>query len=95
MGLLRYQIFLSYGALFLGVWYQALNWRKERKDAASLEIDLLLTYAPVWAVLILGIYALSQVLRGVMVMSDCPEASKEIEQQVKEARVELKKRGIQ
>jgi hypothetical protein len=95
MGLLRYQVFITYGALFLAIWYQALSFRSEAKAHLSLEVDSLIKFAPVWAVLALGIYAVSNVVHGVMDMSDCPDAAKEIDQNVKEARKEMKKRGIQ
>ena len=94
MGLLRYQVFLAYGVLFLAIWYKALSFRNEAKDLSK-EVDLLIKFAPVWAVLALGIYAVSNLIHGVANMSDCPDASKEIEQNVKEARKDMKKRGIQ
>jgi dolichyl-phosphate mannosyltransferase polypeptide 3 len=94
MGLLRYQVFVTYGAVLLAIWYQALSFRNEAKTELSPEVDLLIKFAPVWAVLALGIYALSNLVHGVISMSDCPDAAKEIEQQVKEARKEMKKRGI-
>jgi hypothetical protein len=94
MGLLRYQLFIAYGAVFLAVWIKALSFRNEAKDLSK-EVDLLIKFAPLWAVLGLGVYAVSNLIHGVSNMSDCPDASKEIEQNVKEARKEMKKRGIQ
>jgi dolichyl-phosphate mannosyltransferase polypeptide 3 len=95
MGLLRYQVFIAYGAVFLAIWYKALSFRNEAKADLSKEVDLLITFAPVWAVLGLGIYAVSNLIHGVSNMSDCPNAAKEIEKNVKEARKDMKKRGIQ
>jgi hypothetical protein len=95
MGLLRYQVFIAYGAVFLAIWYKALSFRNEAKVELSKDVDLLIAYAPVWAVLGLGIYAVSNLIIGVSNMSDCPDAAKEIEQNVKEARKDMKKRGIQ
>jgi hypothetical protein len=95
MGLLRYQVFITYGAVFLAIWYQALSFRSEAKADLSLKVDLLIKFAPVWAVLALGIYAVCNLVHGVVNMSDCPDAAKEIDQNVKEARKEMKKRGIQ
>jgi hypothetical protein len=94
MGLLRYQLFIAYGAVFLAVWIKALSFRNEAKDLSK-EVDLLIKFAPLWAVLGLGVYAVSNLIHGVSNMSDCPDASKEIEQNVKEARKDMKKRGIQ
>jgi hypothetical protein len=88
-GLLRYQIFLGYGILFLAIWYAALSTQKE-----SQEPSIWAVFAPVWLVVALGIYAVSTIVYGVATFKDFPEASAEIEQQVKEAKVEMKKRGV-
>lgn len=88
-------MFIAYGAVFLAIWYKALSFRNEAKADLSKEVDLLIKFAPVWAVLALGIYAVSNLIHGIVKMSDSPEAAKEIDQNVKEARKEMKKRGIQ
>ena len=87
--LLRYQIFLGYGALFLAVWFYALSNQSENEKSRMVE------FAPVWAVLVLGVYAASSVVHGVLTFKDCPEAAKELEEQVAEAKTEMKNRGIQ
>ena len=84
-GLLRYQIFLEAVLFFLSVWYAALY----LKDHGPL-----VAYAPIWAILLLGLYALGTIGLGLLNFKDCPEAAAEIEQQVKEAKVEMKKRGV-
>jgi dolichol-phosphate mannosyltransferase subunit 3 len=88
-GLLRYQIFLMYGALFIALWYGALS-TQQTTDPPSIWI----VYAPVWAILLLGLYALGSVMYGVTTLKDCPEAASEIERQIVEAKAEMKKRGI-
>ena len=86
-GLLRWQIFTTYAVGFLAIWNFALS---AKPEGPSLLVD----YAPVWAILALGVYAATSVLHGVANFRDCPEAAAEIEQQVAEARKELKRRGI-
>ena len=86
-GLLRWQIFATYAVGFFAIWSFALSSKPEGPN-------LLVDYLPVWAILALGVYAASSVLYGVATFRDCPEAAKEIETQVAEARKELKRRGI-
>mmetsp|Transcript_28926 Transcript_28926/g.40557 ORF Transcript_28926/g.40557 Transcript_28926/m.40557 type:complete len:103 (+) Transcript_28926:68-376(+) len=97
LGLLRYQIFLVHGVLFFSIWHASLsNMDKivELSPFASNVTTLLVWYAPVLAIGMLGIYALVTILYGVITFEDCPDAVAEIDRQVKEARIELKKRGI-
>ena len=54
----------------------------------------LIDFAPVWAIVALGVYMLSALIIGVIQFEDHPEAAKELEQQVMEAKSEMKKRGI-
>ena len=86
-GLLRWQVFITYAVGFFAIWSFALS---AKPDGLSLIVD----YAPVWAILMLGLYAVFSVLHGVANFRDCPDAAAEIEQQVVEARKELKRRGI-
>jgi len=100
MGLLRYQIFLTYGVTFLSVWYYGLQhvdeWSALSSSSSSSPalLHLAITYAPVWAVLVLAVFLLTRLILGVLAYQDCPEAATEIEQQIRQARVELKKRKI-
>mmetsp|Transcript_122772 Transcript_122772/g.354897 ORF Transcript_122772/g.354897 Transcript_122772/m.354897 type:complete len:86 (-) Transcript_122772:224-481(-) len=82
--MLRYQLFLSIAAVFLSVWYSALQVSK----------DPLVVYAPIWAILLLGIYAVASIAIGLANFKDFPEAAAEIERQVEEAKAEMKKRGV-
>ena len=87
MELLRYQIFAATGISLLSIWLALLN----NSTTAS---NPLVLYAPVWSVLLLGLYAIISVILGTMSFKDCPEAAAEIETQIKEAKTEMKKRGI-
>ena len=89
-GLLRWQIFATYAVGFVAIWYFALAAKPDDNSPLAILVD----YAPVWAILALGVYALGSVLYGVANFRDCPEAAAEIEQQVAQARKELKRRGI-
>ncbi|RCN50233.1 Dolichol-phosphate mannosyltransferase subunit 3 [Ancylostoma caninum] len=51
-------------------------------------------YAPVYAVLLLGVYAVVSVVHGVLTFNDCPAAKDELLQEIKEAREDLKKRKV-
>jgi hypothetical protein len=82
--MLRYQLFLAIGASFLSVWYSAIQF----------SVDPLVLYAPVWGILLLGVYAVSNIAIGLVNFKDTPEAAAEIEQQVKEAKAEMTKRGV-
>jgi len=93
MGLLRYQVFLAYGVTFLSVWYYAL----QKQTAAEWNTTLpswMVTLAPLWAIVAVGLVLLTRLILGVLAYQDCPEAAKEIEQQIKEAKAEMKKRNI-
>ena len=83
--LLRYQMFLGIGVLFLSIWYAGLQTSPENP---------MVLYAPVWAVLLLGIYAVGSIAIGLANFKDFPEAAAEIDRQVQEAKAEMKKRGI-
>lgn len=82
--MLRYQLFLSIGVLFLSLWFAGLQ---------ASQVPLVL-YAPIWAILILGIYAVMSIAIGLSSFRDFPEAAVEIEQQVKEAKEAMRKRGV-
>ena len=92
MGLLRYQVFLVYGVVFLAVW-QGVKMNQD-EATASPAAKILVNFAPIWAIVALGIYALSTIIYKVMTFNDCPEAAKEIDEQVKEAKAEMKRRKI-
>ncbi|KAK5978691.1 Dolichol-phosphate mannosyltransferase subunit 3, partial [Trichostrongylus colubriformis] len=50
--------------------------------------------APIYAVLLLGIYAASSVVYGVATFNDCPSAKDELVKEIKEAQEDLRKRKI-
>ena len=102
--LLRYQLFLSAGAIFLGIWRQALShvdsiksWTASSNINNILQpsmVEILIKYLPFWAIIALGLYALSTVLYRVATFGDCPEAAEELSSQIGEAKEKLKAAGF-
>lgn len=98
MALLRYQLFTSYLIAFLAIWAALLANEEliaEKLTFVPVAITrLCLAYAPIVLLAGLAIYALSSIGHSMISFKDCPEAAKEIEMQVKEAKIELKNKGI-
>ena len=92
MGLLRFQLFAVYGAAFFSCWYTLLQKKEELGMNAT--ATFLVDFAPLWAIIAVGLYLLSVLIIGVLSFEDCPQAAKELDEEVKQAKVELKKRGI-
>jgi hypothetical protein len=92
MGMLRYQVFLTYGVAFISAWYYGLSKKKEYD--LPLAVDALVTFAPVLAILVLGSFLIARLIIGVLAYQDCPDAAQEIDRQVVEARSEMKRRKI-
>ena len=101
----RYQIFLSYGIVILSIWCYALKNKTSLTHCDSCCKPLLchfpsqmrepiIDYAPLWVLALLGLYALGSVVVGVLNFSDCPEAAKEVEADIKEAKIALTKMGV-
>jgi Dolichol-phosphate mannosyltransferase subunit 3 (DPM3) len=86
MGLLRYQVFLSNGIGWLAAWIVLMK----QQD----ETNIILKFAPLWAIIILGIYLLTLLVFGVRSFSDCPEAGRELVKDILEAEHDMRKRGV-
>jgi dolichyl-phosphate mannosyltransferase polypeptide 3 len=76
------------GFLFISIWFALI------KSSDTREINPLLLYAPIWSIIVLGIYAVGSIIIGLISFKDTPEAAAEIDRQVIEAKAEMKKRGI-
>lgn len=92
MGLLRYQVFLTYGVVFCSVWYYFVI-NVERWNLSS-NSRLLVWLAPFWGVILLGLSLIGRLIYGVLTYQDCSDASLEIEQQILEARADAKRRKL-
>ncbi len=53
-----------------------------------------MVYAPVWAIFLLGLYAVSCIGIGLVSFKDTPSAAAEIELQIEEAKNAMIKRGV-
>jgi dolichol-phosphate mannosyltransferase subunit 3 len=87
MGLLRYQLFLSHGISWLAVWIVLM---KQQQD----EANFLLKFAPIWAIIVLGMYLLIRLIVGVRSFKDCPEEARELLKDILEGEREMRKKGI-
>jgi dolichyl-phosphate mannosyltransferase polypeptide 3 len=51
-------------------------------------------YAPIFAVVAFGLFSLFDILYGVLTFKECPEAYKQLCNEIEAAKAELKKSGI-
>ena len=101
-GLLRYQIFLTYGIALAALWYAYLQNKSSVlsiTNAFALGIPpssfkILFDYAPFWCLCALAFYAVLSIGYGVATFENCPDAAEEVDRDVKEAKEELIKMGI-
>ena len=103
---LRYQVFLSYGVVFLATWWYCLLNKDtiittatatttNTANASLVQVmEIVITFAPIIAIFLLGIYLLSRLIFGVLAFQDCPDAAKEIDTQIAEAKAEMKRRTV-
>jgi len=100
MALLRYQLFTTYLVVFLAIWKALLAQEETILSQIPLSImsvdttKLCIQYLPLLALLSLAVYAIVSIGMSMLTFRDCPEAAKELEEQVKEAKIALKKKGI-
>uniref|UniRef100_F1LH41 Dolichol-phosphate mannosyltransferase subunit 3 n=1 Tax=Ascaris suum TaxID=6253 RepID=F1LH41_ASCSU len=79
---------------FVLLWFALLqNWLPGTYDFTTKNHEIIL-YAPVYAVVMLGIYAVCSVLYGVATFNDCQLARDELKKEIEEARAELRKRNV-
>jgi Dolichol-phosphate mannosyltransferase subunit 3 (DPM3) len=92
--LLRYQVFLAYGVALCAIWYCCwIRTKKTSVDSMPLVV-FFVNFAPVVFLVILGIYLLIRLVVGILSFEDCPDAAKEIDFQIAEAKAEMKKRKV-
>ena len=75
----------------MSIWLGAL---KLVTDETHWLVQAGVQFAPIWGIILLGIYAVAWIAYGVVTLKDNPRSAKELEEHVKEAKVEMKKRGI-
>eukprot|EP00980_Cylindrotheca_fusiformis_P004567 scaffold977_cov128-Cylindrotheca_fusiformis.AAC.3 len=70
----------------MSIWYASLLRQSQP--------GVLVSFAPVWILGALALYAVVSIGHGVVICKDAPGAAREIEIQVEEAKREMKRRGI-
>lgn len=90
--MLRYQIVFSWLMLWCSIWIGLCYWVDEYKKPQ--EIKDVVYILPMYGLICFGAYSLGTIGLSLMAVRDCPEASKELDQQIKEAKKDLKRKGI-
>lgn len=91
--MLRYQVFLTNILAFLPAWWYAVARRDDLHKYLG-DAVWAVDWAPLIALVLFGGYALLRLIVGVATFSDCPQAARELEIQVEEAKKELRRRKI-
>ena len=84
--MLRYQLFLSVAIALGAIWWAALQ--------SSVGDTLWVKWAPLEAVIVLGLYAVGSIAIGLANFRDFPEAAAELDGQIQEAKKEMTRRKI-
>ncbi|KAL4111219.1 hypothetical protein PRIC1_002900 [Phytophthora ramorum] len=90
--MLKYQKWLAAFVLLLALWLLLLRYATENvSDPRVLQV---VTALPMYALVSFGAYSLGVIALSVMAVQDFPEASKELDRQVVEAKADLAKKGF-
>ncbi|KAL7568519.1 hypothetical protein ACA910_002637 [Epithemia clementina (nom. ined.)] len=92
--LLRWQIFSIYGVALLSIWLAARQALLSQSDPPQFAARIAVDLAPLWGVVLLGIYGIGSVAYGVIALRDHKEVSGVLEQEVAEVKKELQRLGI-
>jgi dolichyl-phosphate mannosyltransferase polypeptide 3 len=90
--MLKYQKWLAALTAFFALW-----WLLRAYVSASVgdtRVLQVVNVLPLYALVCFGAYSLGTIALSVMSVQDFPEASKELDQQVVEAKADLKRRGF-
>jgi len=82
--------FLSIGVLAVMVWVKSIG----LSDPQAAYYTYFVLPLPLWGVVILGAISAAIVLYRTFTFNDCPEAAKELLEQIDEARKDLRKKGM-
>lgn len=78
----------------IAIWVALLNdWLPYTHNFTRKYYELIL-YLPVYAIILLGIYATCNVFYGVATFNDCPEAREELKKEIDDAKEDLRKRKV-
>lgn len=95
--MLRYQVFTCWGVVWASIWYRALQLQDDIVAVSRVspeETKLLILLLPLWILVALAIYALSCILYGLAILGDFPDAATALEEEVREAKLAMKQRGV-
>lgn len=90
--MLRYQVVFSYVAAFLGIWMALCTYLRSYEVAS--QVREVVHILPMYALITFGAYSLGTIGLNLMSVRDCPDAAKELDEQIKEAKKDLMKKGI-
>lgn len=82
---------LTGAVLFVGVWAYLFNTTPENSADYARHFVLFL---PIYALLAFAVISVSIIAWRVYTFNDCEEAAKELQQEIKEAKADLRKRGL-
>ncbi|KAG1685578.1 hypothetical protein DVH05_007877 [Phytophthora capsici] len=90
--MLKYQKWLSAFVVLLAAWLLLLRYVTDHvQDSHVVQVVKAL---PMYAIVSFGAYSLAVIALSVMAVQDFPEASKELDRQVVEAKADLAKKGF-
>ncbi|RLN10848.1 hypothetical protein BBJ28_00010051 [Nothophytophthora sp. Chile5] len=90
--MLKYQKWLVAFVLLLSLWLLLLRYATDH--VADPRVLQVVNVLPMYALVSFGAYSLAAIALSVMAVQDFPEASKELDRQVIEAKAELTKKGF-
>ncbi|KAF1781050.1 hypothetical protein JG687_00006120 [Phytophthora cactorum] len=90
--MLKYQKWLAAFVVLLALWLLLLRYATDHvQDPRVLQV---VTTLPMYALVSFGAYSLAVIAVSVMAVQDFPEAAKELDRQVVEAKADLTKKGF-
>ncbi|ETK82537.1 hypothetical protein F441_12321 [Phytophthora nicotianae CJ01A1] len=90
--MLKYQKWLAAFVVLLALWLLLLRYAADHaQDTRVLQV---VTALPMYALVTFGAYSLGVIALSVMAVQDCPDAAKELDRQVVEAKADLTKKGF-
>ncbi|KAG3168407.1 hypothetical protein PI124_g3873 [Phytophthora idaei] len=90
--MLKYQKWLAAFVVLLALWLLLLRYATDHvQDPRVLQV---VTTLPMYALVSFGAYSLAVIAVSVMAVKDFPEAAKELDRQVVEAKADLTKKGF-
>lgn len=83
---------ISVLSAFFAVWYSLVGGYVKHPVIEKNMLSILVS--PLVFVLLFGLYAVTVILYRVFTFNNCEEAAKELQEEIKEARLDLQERGL-